>query len=105
MPVMEREMAQAQDAKVICPPAEDLAAVLLNLLSQCWIDLALMLLSGVKKAQRPDAAALLTMLEKYRRTVERLLDAPFGSVEIITLGEWNEVAEELSRRLLLPMQG
>ena len=105
LPVMEREMAQAQDAKVICPPAEDLAAVLLNLLSQCWIDLALMLLSGVKKAQRPDPSALLTMLEKYRRTVERLLDAPFGSVEIITLSEWNEVAEELSRRLLLPMQG
>ena len=105
LPVMEREMAQAQDAKVICPPAEDMAEVLLNLLSQCWIDLALLLLSGVKKAQRPDAAALLTMLEKYRRTVERLLDAPFGSVEIITLSEWNEVAEELSRRLLLPMQG
>ena len=105
LPVMEREMAQAQDAQVICPPAEDMAEVLLDLLSQCWIDLALLLLSGVKKAQRPDAAALLTMLEKYRRTVERLLDAPFGSVEIITLGEWNEVAEELSRRLLLPMQG
>ena len=105
MPAMQRELALALDADVICPATGDLEDILLHLMSQCWADVAALLLASAKKAQKPDAAALMGILNKYRRSVERLLDAPFGSVEIIRLQEWDAVAEELTHRLMLPMQG
>lgn len=105
LPAMERELALAMDDEIIAPPVDDVAELLLQLMGQCWNDVALLLLNSVKKAQWPDAAALLGILEKYRRVLERLLDAPFGSIELIRLDEWSEVSEKLSRRLLTPMQG
>jgi len=56
-----------------------------------------------KKAQKADAAALLSVLTKYRKTLERLLDAPFGSIEIIPLQEWDDVAARLMSKLV-PLQ-
>ena len=66
---------------------------------------SVLLVACSKTAQKPEAAALLSVLNRYRRTLERLLDAPFGSIEIIPLQEWDEVADKLMTRLLLPMQG
>ena len=34
-------------------------------------------------------------LEKYRRAVEVLLDAPYGSIEVIRIEEWCRIADEL----------
>lgn len=105
LPVMRRELAMAQDAGVLFPAHGDMAEIVLHLLGQCWVDVAALLVAGSKKAQKPEAAALLGILNRYRRTLERLLDAPFGSVEIIPLQEWDDVADKLMTRLLLPMQG
>lgn len=105
LPVMQRELALALDADVICPAHGDMAEVTLHLLNQCWVDVSVLLMDGIKKAQKPETAALLSILNRYRRTLERLLDAPFGSVEIIPLQEWEDVVDKLSCRLLLPMQG
>ena len=104
LPALQRELALAQDADVILPATADVEDIILHLLNQCWGDVASLLLACAKKAQKPDAAALLSILHKYRRSVERLLDAPFGSVEIIRLQEWDEVSEELIRRLMLSVQ-
>ena len=105
LPVVQRELALAQDADVICPAHGDMAEVTLHLLNQCWVDVSVLLMASIKKAQKPETAALLSILNRYRRSLERLLDAPFGSVEIIPLQEWDEVVDKLSCRLLLPMQG
>lgn len=105
LPVMQRELALAQDADVICPAHGDMAEVALHLLNQCWVDVSVLLMTSIKKAQKPETAALLSILNRYRRSLERLLDAPFGSVEIIPLQEWEDVVDKLSCRLLLPMQG
>jgi len=105
MPMMERELALACDDEVIFPPVEDVADTMLLLINQCWLEVATLLVACAKKAQKQDASALMGTLEKYRRVIERLLDAPFGSVHIIPLAEWNEVAEGLIRQMMLPMQG
>ena len=39
--------------------------------------------------------ALLTALERYRRAVEVLLDAPYGSVEILRVEELAAVCESI----------
>ena len=105
LPMMARELGLAQDAGVLLPAHGDMADIVLHLLSQCWVEVSALLVACSKTAQKPEAATLLSVLNRYRRTLERLLDAPFGSIEIIPLQEWDEVADKLMTRLLLPMQG
>lgn len=103
LPLMQRELGLAQDDGVLCPAHGDLAEIVLHLLSQCWVDVSALLVEHSKKAQKPDAAALLGILNRYRRTLERLLDAPFGSVEIISLKEWDDVTDQLLPRMMMPV--
>lgn len=105
LPLMEQEMDAAQAAEVIMPPVQECAAMVLHLMSKCWYDAALHLLESIKKTQEHNPAALLSILDQYRRTVEVLLDAPYGSINIADLKEWNVLAEVLMRRMMLPMQG
>lgn len=105
LPVMQREIALAQDDGIVFPASDDMAEIVLQLLGQSWSEMSALLIAAAKKAQKADPAALVSVLDKYRRGIERLLDAPFGSIEILRLEEWDEIAEELSRRMMLPMQG
>lgn len=106
LPLMERELDAAQQGDVICPPGEDsVADLVLTLMNRCWLHVAQLLLNTIKTAQRPEPAALMDELAIYRAALERLLDAPFGSVEIIRLDEWYDVAQGVERRIALPMGG
>lgn len=105
LPAMERELAMGQDAKLLYPAHDDFADLVLSLLAQCWVDISVELIACSKKAQKLEAAVLMSQLGKYRAALERLLDAPHGSIEIIPLQEWNDTVELLMKRLLLPMQG
>ena len=108
LPLMERQEGQALR---LCYQ-ETLEAAFRPLLEReidaackCWLDAALHILASAKKGQEHNPAALLGILDQYRRAVEVLLDAPYGSVEVVDLKEWSALAEILSRRMRLPMQG
>ena len=103
LPLLEREIDQAMEEKIVYPPVADVAGIILHLINSCWLDVALGLISDAQKAQVHDAGHLLNVLNRYRRSVEVLLDAPFGSIEILRVDEWDEVATRLSRTLMLPM--
>ena len=103
LPLLEREIASAQELEIVHPPVADVAGIILHLINCCWLDVALGLIDDAKKAQVHDTNALLSVLNRYRRSVEVLLDAPFGSVEMLRIDEWDEVATRLTRTLMLPM--
>ena len=103
LPLIDREINAAQEQTVIYPPVADVASIVLHLINSCWLDVALGLINCTKNAQMHDTVALLAILNSYRRSVEVLLDAPFGSVEILRIDEWDEVATRLTRTLMLPM--
>ena len=48
---------------------------------------------------------LLGILDQYRRAAEVLLDAPYGSILLADLKDWDSLAEMLLRQMMLPMQG
>ncbi|MBQ8555030.1 MAG: TetR/AcrR family transcriptional regulator [Clostridia bacterium] len=101
LPLLERETDDAALTGVVCPPVRDMASVILHIVNRCWLDVAMYLIQATRQALRYDTAAMLGILEKYRRAVEVLLDAPYGSVEIIRVEEWEEVAQRLMRTLQL----
>lgn len=99
LPLLEQEMAAASAAGVICPPVRDMGAVVLHLVNRCWMEVTATLLRVAREGERYDTAALLGSLERYRRAIEVLLDAPYGSIEIIRIEEWEEVSQRLLRAM------
>ncbi len=95
MPILEEELHLASEQGVICPPVREVAEPVLLLLNQCWLDAALALLYAKQKAQPCDTTALFALLERYRRCIEVLLDAPYGSVLLLDLSEWIAAAEAI----------
>lgn len=94
-PLLRAEMAAAASVDVICPPVADMERVILHVLNRCWLDLAELLLYSVREGQRCDQLSLLNIREKYRRAIEVLMDAPYGSIEIIRVEEWDEVVNNI----------
>lgn len=93
LPMLTAEVAAAAAVDVVCPPVKDMERIILHTVNHCWMSVA----SALNTADRQgvDRSALLNMLMKYRRAIEVLLDAPYGSVEIIRVEEWDEVANRI----------
>ena len=97
-PLLAGEIAQAAQAKAVYPVTENMEQVLLAILNRCWLSAALLLSSRLQNRRRPDAGELLDLLKPYRKSIETLLDAPYGSVELLQLQEWDLLADRLQAR-------
>ncbi len=97
-PLLHAEIASAAAVEAVCPPVPDMEAVILHIVNRCWIVVAPVLFAAIRAGREDGRLALLQTLNKYRRAVEVLLDAPFGSIEIVRLEEWDEVAAIISRK-------
>lgn len=82
LPLLKAEIAAAAAVGVVCPPVKDAESMILNLVNHCWMQAV---------ANQIDQLDMLNLLSKYRRAVEVLLDAPYGSVEIVRVEEMDEV--------------
>ncbi len=102
-PLMEQVIEEATQEKLVYPPVRDVVLPVLTLLNQCWYEAALLILDSVKKAQRLSTTALLGIIEKYRRCIEVLLDAPYGSVVLVDFSEWDTLSEKLMIHLARTM--
>ena len=93
LPLLKAEVAVAASMELLCPPVREMEHVVLHVVNRCWLEAAELLNSC--EGARCEPLALLNVLEKYRRAIEVLLDAPYGSVEIIRVEEWDEVVNGL----------
>ena len=82
LPLLKAEIAAAAAVDAVCPPVKDIESVVLNIVNHCWMTAA---------AQNLDQLAMLNLLTKYRRAVEVLLEAPYGSIEIVRVEEISEI--------------
>ena len=82
LPMLKAEIAAAAAVEVVCPPVKDAESMILNLVNHCWMQAV---------ARQMDQLDMLNLLSKYSRAVEVLLDAPYGSVEIVRVEEMDEV--------------
>lgn len=94
LPMLAAEVAAAAATDVVCPPVKDVERIILHTINHCWMDILAMLTRDGER--RPERIVLLNLLNKYRRTVEVLLDAPYGSVEILRVEELDEIIRMLA---------
>lgn len=93
LPMLTAEVAAAAAVEAVCPPVKDMERIILGVVNQCWMSVAAALNAGSR--QGIDRLTLLNMLMKYRRAIEVLLDAPYGTVEIIRVEKWDEVMNRI----------
>jgi len=89
LPLLRAEISAAMGT--VFPPVKDVESIVLNTVNHCWMGVAASLYNALREGRRPDTTVFLALLEKYRRAVEVLLDAPYGTVEIIRVEELEEV--------------
>lgn len=103
LPALTREIDAGQASGTLFPAASETAGMVLHLVNACWLDVALGLIECARAGRLHDAVNLLSMLDSYRRGIEVLMGAPFGSVEMLRIDEWDEIATRLMRTLMMPM--
>lgn len=92
LPLLKAEVAAAASMELLCPPVKEMEAVVLHVVNHCWMEVASAMYAAACEGARFDQLTMLNLLEKYRRAIEVLLDAPYGSIEVIRVEEWNEAA-------------
>lgn len=97
LPMLRQEVAAAAAVETVCPPVSGMEKLLLHTVNHCWMEAAAEMLTAQRNGCRLERSGLLRLLEKYRRAIEVLLDAPYGSIEIIRVEEWEDVAAILAR--------
>ena len=102
-PLLTEEIRRAAEQKAIYPPKQpQLADLILTMINRCWMHAAQLMLDSILHAHQITPDMLEDELSLYRMAIERLLDAPFGSVEVIRLREWFDVAQTIERRIHVP---
>lgn len=96
LPLLAVETARGAEQDVLHPLTEGMEHAVLHLISRAFLDLAESLAAAQQANVTCDPAALLAVLTRYRRAVELLLDAPFGSIEIVRVEEIQAIAEALN---------
>ena len=90
LPLLQETVAEAARAEALYPPVKDIELLVLHTVNHCWMEAALLIRRALEEGRRPEPAALVQAVAKYRRAVELLLDAPYGTVEIIRAEELAE---------------
>ncbi len=100
-PLLEAAEKACRAAEVTRPVVQEPFKPVLTLLNACWYDAARLFVGDAHAGRKTDPAQLLALMDDSRRCVEALLDAPFGSITLLPLEEWNAFAEEANQRMKL----
>ena len=94
-PLLAQEIASASANGTVCPPVRGMEEAVLQLVNCCWMAATAEISRATSEVRPIEEGALLTELERYRRAVEVLLDAPYGSVEILRVEELAAACESI----------
>ena len=78
-----------------CRDHEFFAGMLLQMINRFWMDICDRILGDEKKGCSTDPQDLMSITENYRTAVERILSAPYGSVNILKLPDLQTVADQI----------
>ena len=83
------------DGTLYCPEQERTAVICLSLVNDVWCEACDTILSVEREGTMADAGRLLTILEPYRVSLERILYAPFGSIELLKLQDLKLLSDQI----------
>ena len=91
LPLLKAAVESAAVVEDVYPSVKDIEQVILDMVNHCWISVAREVWNCLSDGRRIEQMSLLGTMEKYRRAVEVLLDAPYGTIDIVRVEELDEV--------------
>ena len=99
-PLWDKAIHEAMEQEICFPVKRTgVSPIVITLLNQCWQLAAQQVMGRIGCLEPMEPGELLPLLDVYRGAIERLLDAPFGSLEIINLNELCQVCTQVLNKL------
>lgn len=93
LPLLTNVVSAAVENNIVYPQVKGMEEMVLHLVNRCWMCAAAEISSALREGRRVEPGMLLMLLERYRRAVEVLLDAPYGSMEFLRVEELSAVCD------------
>ena len=78
-----------------CPDEKFFADISLQMVNSLWLKICDIIVTHEKYGENTDTSELLAIITQYRLALERLLCAPYGSMELIRLTELIALTEQI----------
>ena len=97
--ILDREITKAKSEQIVFPCANELGTTILTMTNACWQECTLLIPEDPSQ-KSPDYSAVLSILNRYRMLIEHMLNAPYGSITLLDISQW----EEFVNRVLLQLK-
>ena len=84
-----------EESVYACSDPEFSAKMLSMLVNRFWLEICDQVLENEAMGRNTDAGDLMSLTDNYRRVMERLISAPYGSLDLISLSEVQALTEQI----------
>ncbi len=84
-----------EESVYACSDPEFSAKMLSMLVNRFWLEICDQVLENEALGRNTDAGDLMSLTDNYRRVLERLISAPYGSLDLISLPEVQALTEQI----------
>ena len=84
-----------EESVYACSDPEFSAKMLSMLVNRFWLAICDQVLENEAMGRNTDAGDLMSLTDNYRRVMERLISAPYGSLDLISLPEVQALTEQI----------
>ena len=84
-----------EESVYACSDPEFSAKILSMLVNRFWLEICDQVLENEALGRNTDAGDLMSLTDNYRRVMERLISAPYGSLDLISLPEVQALTEQI----------
>ncbi len=90
----------AENKDIFLDAPEQMAEICLDLINDLWCAVCEKVIRTEKETgEAPDMGDILSLIDPYRKALESILTAPFGSLTLISLPELQRLIAEILRRI------
>ena len=84
-----------EESVYACSDPEFSAKMLSMLVNRFWLEICDQVLENEALGRNTDAGDLMSLTDNYRRVMERLISAPYGSLDLISLPEVQALTQQI----------
>ena len=84
-----------EESVYACSDPEFSAKMMSMLVNRFWLEICDQVLENEALGRNTDAGDLMSLTDNYRRVMERLISAPYGSLDLISLSEVQALTEQI----------
>ncbi len=99
-PLLNALDSAAENKDIFMDAPEQMAEICLDLINDLWSAVSEKVIRAeVETGESPDMGDILALIDPYRKAIESILTAPFGSLTLISMPELQRLTTEMHSRI------